>query len=83
MRIRKTGQTVRIDCPAKLNLFLEVHGRRPDGFHELETVMVPVTIFDTLFFTPNSSGLISLTCRQVAGMRGTDANPRFRCECGT
>src|SRR6185295_11390869 len=39
---------VRLRCPAKLNLFLEVLGRRPDGYHELSTVMAPVGIYDTL-----------------------------------
>jgi 4-diphosphocytidyl-2-C-methyl-D-erythritol kinase len=39
---------VRLLCPAKLNLFLEVLGRRPDGFHELVTVMTPIDVFDTL-----------------------------------
>ena len=33
---------VTLRCPAKLNLFLEVLGRRPDGYHELSTVMAPV-----------------------------------------
>src|SRR5262245_25564581 len=39
-------------APAKLNLFLELLGRRPDGFHELETLMVPVRLFDSLSLTP-------------------------------
>ena len=39
---------VTLRCPAKLNLFLEVLGRRPDGYHELSTVMVPVSLYDTL-----------------------------------
>jgi 4-diphosphocytidyl-2-C-methyl-D-erythritol kinase len=43
---------VRLDCPAKLNLFLEIHGRRPDGYHELCSVMVPVGLFDTLEIAP-------------------------------
>src|SRR6185295_11582007 len=41
-------KSVKLQCPAKLNLFLEVLGRRPDGYHELSTVMVPISIFDTL-----------------------------------
>ena len=33
-------------APAKLNLFLEVLGKRPDGYHEIRTVMVPVSLYD-------------------------------------
>lgn len=36
--------------PCKVNLLLNILGRREDGFHELETVMVPVPITDTLVF---------------------------------
>ncbi len=40
--------TLRLECPAKINLFLELHGRRPDGYHELTTVMLPVNLCDQL-----------------------------------
>jgi 4-diphosphocytidyl-2-C-methyl-D-erythritol kinase len=45
-------------APAKLNLFLEILGRRADGFHELETLMVPIGIFDSLSFEslPSAAG---------------------------
>jgi 4-diphosphocytidyl-2-C-methyl-D-erythritol kinase len=36
------------ECPAKINLFLEILGRRPDGYHDLATVMAPVSVYDTL-----------------------------------
>lgn len=39
---------VRAECPAKINLFLEILGRRPDGYHELATLMAPVDLCDTL-----------------------------------
>lgn len=40
-----------VHTPAKLNLFLEVLNKRPDGFHNLETVMVMLGIYDTLQFS--------------------------------
>ena len=39
-------------CPAKLNLLLAVTGRRPDGFHELVSVVAPVEWGDTLTVEP-------------------------------
>ena len=59
MRIRRSGATVRVRTPAKLNLFLEVLGKRADGFHELATLMVAVGLFDTLELreTPGESAL--------------------------
>ena len=41
-----------VDAPAKLNLFLEVLGRRPDGYHDLATVMAPIDVADTLELRP-------------------------------
>ena len=38
----------RVKAPAKLNLRLKVTGRRPDGYHELVSLMVPVDLFDLL-----------------------------------
>ena len=35
-------------APAKINLSFEVKGRRPDGFHEIETLMVPISLKDRL-----------------------------------
>jgi 4-diphosphocytidyl-2-C-methyl-D-erythritol kinase len=62
MRLRQLGPSLVIDTPAKLNLHLDVLGRRPDGFHDLETVMVSVDLFDTLAIAP-APETIDLTCR--------------------
>ena len=62
----------RVLAPAKLNLFLEVLGRRPDGYHEIETVMVAVSLYDTLTFTDDPSGEISLRCNDPALPVGSD-----------
>jgi 4-diphosphocytidyl-2-C-methyl-D-erythritol kinase len=45
------GTTWEVAAPAKLNLYLEVLGKRSDGFHELETLLVPVRIYDELRWT--------------------------------
>jgi 4-diphosphocytidyl-2-C-methyl-D-erythritol kinase len=42
-------------APAKLNLFLDVLGRRTDGFHDLETLMVPICLADQVSLTPTQS----------------------------
>jgi 4-diphosphocytidyl-2-C-methyl-D-erythritol kinase len=45
----------------KVNLLLNILGKRPDGFHELETVMQPIFIFDGLTFA-RSPGGVTLAC---------------------
>ena len=62
MIIRPIAGGVEIFAPAKLNLFLEVLGRRPDGYHEIETVMVAVSLYDTLAILDDPSGEIRLRC---------------------
>ncbi len=47
--------------PCKVNLLLNILARRPDGFHELETVMQPVPIWDHLLFERSATG-IDLRC---------------------
>ena len=40
--------SIRLEAPAKLNLFLKVTGRRPDGYHELHTLFQKVSLFDRI-----------------------------------
>lgn len=47
-------------APAKLNLFLHVVGRRPDGYHLLQTVFRFIDRSDTLSFAPRDDGKIVL-----------------------
>ncbi|KAA1014955.1 4-(cytidine 5'-diphospho)-2-C-methyl-D-erythritol kinase [Paraburkholderia panacisoli] len=49
------------DClaPAKLNLFLHITGRRPDGYHTLQTVFQLLDWGDTLHFKRRDDGLIT------------------------
>ncbi len=41
-------ETIRMMAPAKLNLYLKVIGRRPDGFHEVEMVMQAISLVDSI-----------------------------------
>src|SRR5512135_520820 len=62
MIVRPVAGGVEVLAPAKLNLFLEILRKRPDGYHELESLMVAVDLFDTLTFTADPSGAITLRC---------------------
>jgi 4-diphosphocytidyl-2-C-methyl-D-erythritol kinase len=49
-------------APAKLNLFLHITGRRPDGYHDLQTLFQILDWGDELRFSINNSGQISRSC---------------------
>lgn len=53
-----------IFCPAKVNLLLAVTGRRPDGYHELLSVMAPLEFGDRLRLTPAAAGERGFTCTE-------------------
>ncbi len=59
---KRPGNTLVVQAPAKVNLFLEVLAKRPDGYHDIATLMVAVTLFDVLRFKEEKSGDIRLTC---------------------
>lgn len=52
---------VELNSPCKVNLILNILGKRADGFHELETVMQPVPLYDRLGFDLAPRG-IDLSC---------------------
>jgi 4-diphosphocytidyl-2-C-methyl-D-erythritol kinase len=52
MDLRRDGFKRSTRAPAKLNLFLDVVGRRTDGFHDLETLMIPIRLADQVSLTP-------------------------------
>lgn len=50
-------------APAKINLSLLIAGKRPDGFHDIETVMAKVTWYDEIFLEPGRQPGIELICK--------------------
>ena len=55
-------------APAKLNLFLHVTGRRPDGYHELQTLFQLIDLSDTVSLSVTDDGRIE----RPAGPAGVD-----------
>jgi 4-diphosphocytidyl-2-C-methyl-D-erythritol kinase len=55
-------------APAKLNLFLHVTGRRPDGYHRLQTVFQLIDVCDEIVVDVSGGGEI----RRLAGLPGID-----------
>jgi 4-diphosphocytidyl-2-C-methyl-D-erythritol kinase len=44
-------------APAKLNIALEVFGKRPDGYHDIRSVMVPVSLYDEVAVQETGEGI--------------------------
>lgn len=59
------GAVLLVHTPAKLNLGLRILGRRPDGYHDLETVMVSIGLYDSLLFRLAESSEVGLSCRFI------------------
>ena len=56
--------SVERQSPCKVNLLLNIRGKRADGFHELETVLHPVRVFDTLTLARTAVTGVHLTCNE-------------------
>ena len=66
MFVKEANQQDKISClslraPAKINLFLKILNRRPDGYHEIESLMQKIDLFDNLHFSKQGA-TISLSC---------------------
>jgi 4-diphosphocytidyl-2-C-methyl-D-erythritol kinase len=57
------GNGLLVRAPAKINLSLLIAGKRPDGFHELETVMAKIDLRDELLIQHGSQDGIELLCQ--------------------
>ncbi len=62
MLIERHADALMVWAPAKVNLFLEVLGKRPDGYHEIATLMAAVSLYDTLEIKEDASADARLLC---------------------
>ena len=68
----RSVRTLELVAPAKVNLVLEVIGRRSDGYHNIDTVMTTVDLADRVRITPHSQLDVSLTGEHAAGIAEAD-----------
>lgn len=59
-------------CPAKVNLFLAVTGRRGDGFHELVSLMAPIDLGDHLRLVEQEGEEVTFSCSDPALPQGEE-----------
>jgi len=62
-QITTVGDGLLVLAPAKINLSLLIAGKRPDGFHEIETIMAKIDWYDEILIQPGRQTGIELVCR--------------------
>jgi 4-diphosphocytidyl-2-C-methyl-D-erythritol kinase len=65
-------------APAKVNVHLAVGPLRPDGFHELRTVYLAVSLFDTVTVRPGEGLALTVSGEGTGAARGADLVPADR-----
>src|SRR5262245_30381571 len=64
---------MQLSAPAKINLSLKIKGRRPDGFHEIETLMTPITLSDQVTIERvNNERSLEFSCDDPSVPTGSD-----------
>jgi len=66
------GGVITLRPPAKINISLVVFGRRPDGYHDLHTVMATVDMHDDLTIRPGATQGLQLRCTGYDVPEGSD-----------
>jgi 4-diphosphocytidyl-2-C-methyl-D-erythritol kinase len=61
-QFEQTSNSLLVRAPAKINLSLLIAGKRSDGFHEIETIMSKVNLYDELLFEKAGKPGIELIC---------------------
>lgn len=54
-------QRMEIQAPAKINLFLDILGKRPDGYHNIKSIVLPVSVYDRIVLENRPDGIETVT----------------------
>ncbi len=65
------------EVPCKVNLLLQVCGKRTDGYHEIDTIMLAVDLVDTLSLRPNQSGKWDIKLQFAENKPLTEEDPAW------
>src|SRR4029453_19061843 len=66
-------ETMQVIAPAKINLSLKIIGRRDDGFHELDTLIAPISLYDEIRLDKGRPGKgIEFRCDDPSVPQGDD-----------
>ncbi len=60
--VHSTGNICFVQSYAKINITLDVRGRRPDGYHELATIMQTIDLYDTLCLSKTDDNRVHIAC---------------------
>ena len=63
LNVRRAGAGLEVETPAKINVGLHLLGKRPDGYHELESLVMAVSLTDTLAAEATADGALALAVR--------------------
>ncbi len=66
------SESICIKCPAKVNLFLDLLGKRADGYHEISTVLCPINLWDEIVIENRRDGVIELKLHLPQGADPSD-----------
>jgi len=77
-QFERIGDGLLVRAPAKINLSLLIAGKRPDGFHEIETVMGKIDWFDEISIRPSSKTGIEFACQGPRWAPNDETNLVYR-----
>ncbi|MBT4017914.1 MAG: 4-(cytidine 5'-diphospho)-2-C-methyl-D-erythritol kinase [Alphaproteobacteria bacterium] len=74
MQNKSSARPLRYFAPAKINLYLHVTGQRPDGYHELDSVVIFAPIGDDIFILPADDLTLEIIGPEAHALQGFEAS---------